>query len=115
MIYHHFRCTLKAGVTAAERDAAIAGVREQAAQIEVVRHFVAGREIGGEFDLGATFAFEDLAAFQVYSSHPAHDRIIGIQLPLVERFVMYETTDDPDPELPAKLATLYPAGRGTAR
>lgn len=111
MIYHNFRCSLRPDVTDEQLTAAIAEIQAQAGTIEVLRQFVAGREIGGDFDLGGVFVFDDFADFQAYASHPAHDRIVEIITPLVANVVMFETTDDPDPDLEAKLATLYPNQR----
>ncbi|MBL7252969.1 Dabb family protein [Paractinoplanes lichenicola] len=107
MIYHHFRSTLKDGVTEAQQGELLASLQNQGREISAVRQFLVGREVGGEFQWGATFVFDDLDGYWAYLMHPAHLRSDEIGLPLVERFISYDTTDDPDPEFGAKVAALH--------
>lgn len=107
MIYHHLRCVLKASVTDGQRDEILGSIQAQGREIGAVRHFIVGREIGGDFAWGATFVFDDLDGYWEYLTHPAHLRSDAIGLPLVDKLVTYDTTDDPDPEIGAKIAALH--------
>lgn len=107
MIYHHNRIKLRAGVSEADRDAALESLRNQGREIPAVKHFVVGRDIGGDFEYGAVFAIEDLDGFWEYLVHPAHLNTDRVGLPLVESFVSYDTTDDDDPEMAEKIAALH--------
>ena len=107
MIYHHFRSVLKPGVTDDQRAEILAGLENQGREIGSVKQFLVGREIGGDFEWGATFVFEDLDGYWEYLMHPAHLRTDEIGLPLVEKFAVHDTTDDPDPEIGAKIAALH--------
>jgi len=107
VIYHHNRFVLKAGVTDEQRDAALESLRTQGREIDAVKSFVVGRDVGGDFHWGATFVLEDLDGYWAYLMHPAHAHTDEIGLPLVEKFISYDTTDDPDPEIAAKIAALH--------
>lgn len=107
MIYHHNRILLKKGISDEDRQAALESLRNQGREIDAVKHFVVGRDIGGEFEYGAVFAIEDLDGFWEYLIHPAHLNTDRVGLPLVERFVSYDTTDDNDPDIEAKIAALH--------
>ncbi len=107
MIYHHNRIILKKGISAEDRQAALESLQNQGRVIDAVKHFVVGRDIGGEYEWGAVFALEDLDGYWEYLMHPAHRRTDEIGLPLVDEFVSYDTTDDPDPEIAEKIAELH--------
>ena len=107
MIYHHNRFVLKAGITDEQRDEALESLRNQGREIDAVKSFVVGRDVGGEFEWGATFVIEDLAGYWEYLVAPSHAHTDRIGLPLVEKFVSYDTTDDPDPEIGEKIAALH--------
>lgn len=107
MIYHHNRLVLKAGVTDEQRDEALESLRRQGREIDAVKQFVVGCDVGGDFVWGATFVLDDLDGYWEYLMHPAHAHTDEIGLPLVEKFISYDTTDDPDPEIGAKIAALH--------
>lgn len=107
VIYHHFRATLKAGVTEEQQATILHSLRRQGTEIPAVRHFIVGRELGGEFDWAATFVFDDLDGYWEYLMHPTHLRTDEIGLPLVERFVSYDTTDEEDPDFGTRIAALH--------
>jgi hypothetical protein len=69
--------------------------------------FVVGRDVGGDFEWGAVFVPEDLDGYRDYLMAPSHARTDEIGLPLLERFVSYDTTDDPDPAIGEKIADLH--------
>ncbi|GAA4545461.1 Dabb family protein [Amycolatopsis samaneae] len=107
MIYHCIRFTLKPGVTEEEKAAGIARMRGHRDAIPAIRARVFGPDFGGEFDYGAVTVLEDLAGYEEYMNHPAHLAMDRAGLPLVEKFVSYDITDDPDPEAGAKIAEIH--------
>jgi hypothetical protein len=107
MIYHGNRFTIKPGVPPAQLDVALESLRNQGREIPSVRHFVVGRDYGGDFEWGATFAIDDLDGYWEYLIHPAHLNTDRVGLPLVERFMSFDITDDPDPHLGDKIAALH--------
>jgi hypothetical protein len=107
MIYHSVRMTLKPGLAQKDVDAALESLRNQGRVIPSVRSYVVGRDHGGEYEWGATFVIEDLEGYWEYLIHPAHRHTDQIGLPLVDTFVSFDITDDPDPEMGAKIAALH--------
>ncbi|MFD5828456.1 Dabb family protein [Lentzea sp. NPDC060358] len=106
MIYHGNRIKIKEGLEPATIEAALEVLHEQGRTIPSVKWFTVGREHGSEYDWSAIFAFEDLDGYWEYLGHPAHVRSERIGLPLMEKFESFDISDDPDPELGAKIADL---------
>ncbi|MEU6187831.1 Dabb family protein [Nocardia sp. NPDC047038] len=107
MIYHCNRLTLKTGVTQEQLDEALDSLRNQGRVIPSVRHFSVGRDHGGEYEWGAVFALDDLDGYWEYLIHPAHLHTDRIGLPLVDKFVSFDITDEPDPDMGARIAALH--------
>ena len=107
MIYHHNRIVFRADISDADRERALESLRNQGRVIDSVRHFVVGRDVGEDYEYGAVFAIDDLDGFWEYLIDPAHLNTDRVGLPLVESFVSYDTTDDPDPEIGDKIAALH--------
>lgn len=107
MIYHGNRFTIKPGVTIQQLEEALESLREQGRAIPSVKSFVVGRDFGGEYEWGAVFAIDDLDGYWEYLIHPAHLRTDRIGLPLVDKFASFDVTDDPDPDMAAKIAELH--------
>ncbi|MDR7275233.1 Dabb family protein [Catenuloplanes atrovinosus] len=107
MIYHGNRIKIKEGVTPEELEIALESLRNQGRVIPSVKSFVVGPDFGGEFDWGAVFVIEDLDGYWEYLTHPAHSNTDRVGLPLVEKFHSFDITDDPDPEIGAKIAELH--------
>ncbi|GAA5093097.1 Dabb family protein [Nocardia iowensis] len=107
MIYHGNRFTIKPGTPAERLEQALESLRNQGRQIPSVRHFTVGPDYGGEYDYGAVFAIDDLDGYWEYLTHPAHLHTDRIGLPLVDKFMSFDITDDPDPEMGAKIAALH--------
>lgn len=72
-----------------------------------MKSFVVGRDFGGEFEYGATYVIEDLDGYWEYLIHPAHLNTDRVGLPLVEKFVSFDISDDEDPDLGTKIAALH--------
>jgi hypothetical protein len=107
MIYHTVRMTLRADAPADKVEAALESLRNQGRVIPSVVSFVVGRDIGGEYEWGGTYVIEDLDGYWEYLKHPAHRRTDEIGLPLVDKFVSFDTTDDEDPRVADKIAALH--------
>lgn len=107
MIYHTVRMTLRDDVAPERVEEALESLRNQGRVIPAVESFVVGRDVGGEYAWGATFVIADLERYWEYLKHPAHRHTDEIGLPLVDRFVSFDTTDDPDPRIAERIAELH--------
>ncbi|MFD5746501.1 Dabb family protein [Streptomyces sp. NPDC127033] len=106
MIYHSVRLKAKAGVTPEQIEEALESMRDQGRVIPAVKSFVVGRCFGGDYDCGGVFVIEDLDGYWEYLTHPAHAHADRIGTPLVEKYDWYDTVDDHDPQMGAKIADL---------
>lgn len=107
MIYHGNRFKLRADASPEQVEEALESLRNQGRSIPAVKSFVVGPDYGGEYEWGAVFVLEDLEGYWEYLIHPAHRNTDRIGLPLVEKFASFDITDDPDPEMAAKIAELH--------
>jgi stress responsive alpha/beta barrel protein len=107
MIYHGNRLTLKPGVTPEQLEEAMESLRNQGRVIPSVKSFVVGPDFGGEYEYGAVFVIEDLDGYWEYLIHPAHLNTDRIGLPLVDKFMSFDITDDEDPRMAEKIAELH--------
>ncbi|MFD4460866.1 Dabb family protein [Nocardia sp. NPDC058480] len=107
MIYHCIRFTLRPGVSEEEKVIGLAQMREHIHAIPSIKARVVGPDFGGEFEYGAVSLIEDLEGYEEYMNHPAHLAMDRAGLPLVDKFVSFDITDDPDPEVGAKIAEIH--------
>ncbi|MGI5149536.1 Dabb family protein [Plantactinospora sp. CA-294935] len=107
MIYHGIRFSLKPGISDEEVAAGLKAMHDASSAIPSITSFVIGRDFGGEYDYGAVSVIEDLAGYEVMMNHPAHLEIDRAGLPLTEKFMSFDITDDPDPEMGAKIADIH--------
>ena len=107
MIYHTVRMTVRPDAPQDKVDEALESLRNQGRVIPSVVSFVVGRDIGGEFEWGATYVIADLDGYWAYLKHPAHRHTDEIGLPLADNFVSFDTTDDPDPQIAERIAALH--------
>ncbi|MGI5498930.1 Dabb family protein [Lentzea sp. CA-135723] len=107
MIYHGIRFSLKPGVTDEEAAAGLAAMQAASAQMTTVRSYVIGRDFGGEYDFGAVSVLDTLDDYEQMMNHPAHLEVDRLGLPLIDRFVSFDITDDADPDLGAKIADIH--------
>jgi hypothetical protein len=107
MIYHGNRFTLRADASPEQVEEALESLRNQGRVIPSVKSFVVGRDFGGEYEWGAVFVIEDLEGYWQYLIHPAHRNTDRVGLPVVDKFMSYDITDDEDPEMGAKIAALH--------
>ncbi|AFU03807.1 Dabb family protein [Nocardia brasiliensis] len=107
MIYHCIRFTLKPGIAEQDKAAGLAQMSEHINAIPSITARIVGPDFGGEFDYGAVTLVADLAAYEEYMNHPAHLAMDRVGLPLVDKFVSFDITDDPDPEVGARIAEIH--------
>ena len=106
MIFHINQATYKADLSEEQRRAGLEMLHQSGAANPAVKSFVVGPEVGGEFDYGAVYVFEDLDSYWAYLNHPVHVHEELEGTPLLEKFAAFDISDSDDPELGAKIAAL---------
>ena len=106
MIYHVIRMSIRPDVPAEKVQEAMAAM-QAAGGSAPTQAGLFGRDVGGEFDFSAVSAFETLEEYEAMMNHPAHLAIDRFGLPLVDRFVSFDVTDDPDPEIHEKIEAIH--------
>src|SRR5215472_18104930 len=66
MIFHINLATYKAGLSEEQRRAGVEMLRQSGAVNPAVKSYVVGPELGGEFEYGAVYVFEDLDGYWTY-------------------------------------------------
>jgi Stress responsive A/B Barrel Domain len=107
MIVHIVRFTLKPDAPKDQVDLAFEQLRRQGREIPAVQLFVVGRDFGGEFDYGAMYIMKDIEGYREYMMSPIHRKSDEIGLPLVEKFISMDITDDKDPSIGGKIAEIH--------
>ncbi|WP_017603638.1 Dabb family protein [Nocardiopsis alkaliphila] len=107
MIYHCIRFSIKPGIPQEEIAAALQKMGEQGGVIPGVKSSIFGADFGGDYDFGAVSVFEDLESYEAMMNHPSHTEMDRIGLPMIEKFVSFDITDDPDPEVGAKITAIH--------
>jgi Stress responsive A/B Barrel Domain len=107
MIYHIVRMSFKPDVPPEVREAGIERLRRYHEEIDVIQSWSVGRDIGGEFEIGAMYALADIEAYETYMNAPWHLETDAAGLPLVSNFVSFDLTDDEDPEIADKIAEVH--------
>jgi stress responsive alpha/beta barrel protein len=106
MIFHINRATYKAGLSEEQRRAGVEMLRQSGAANPAVKSYVVGPELGGEFEYGAVYVFEDLDGYGAYLNHPAHVREELWGIPHLEKFAAIDVSDSDDPEFGEKIAAV---------
>jgi secreted PhoX family phosphatase len=107
MIVHVVRFTLKPNAPKDQVDLAFEQLRKQGREIKAVQLFCVGRDFGGEFDYGAMYVMKDIEGYLEYMMSPIHRKSDEIGLPLVEKFVSMDITDDEDPAIGDKIQEIH--------
>jgi Stress responsive A/B Barrel Domain len=107
MIAHIVRFTLKPNAPKDQVDLAFEQLRKQGREINAVQLFVVGRDFGGEFDYGAMYIMEDIEGYREYMMSPIHRKSDEIGLPIVDKFISMDITDDKDPAIGDKIAEIH--------
>jgi hypothetical protein len=107
MIYHQVRMSIRKDAPQDQLDTALNYLRRMGQEIDVVEFFCVGRDFGGEFDYGAMYALKDIDAYKTYMLAPLHQETDRAGLPLVDNMISQDLTDDPDPDIGAKIAKIH--------
>ena len=107
MIFHTIRCKLKPGADPAAAEAAIQLLHRMGREIPVVQSYCVGRDIGGDFDLGATFVLKNIEDYKTYMHSPIHRQADEIGLPLLDNMISFDITDDPDPAIDDQIGRIH--------
>ena len=105
MIFYINRATYKAGLSEEQRREGVEMLHQSGAN-PAVKSYVVGPELGGEFEYGAVYVFEDLDGYLAYLNHPVHVREALEAIALLEKFAAIDVSDSDDPELGEKIAAL---------
>ena len=109
MIVNILRFSFKDGTTEAEKAKVLAAMR-RTASVEAASFGVVGKDIGDPAE-GFTHAYlagvADLAALERYLHDPVHLAGDWEILPHLQRLTAVRLSDDPDPELEAKVMALH--------
>ncbi|WP_030160554.1 Dabb family protein [Glycomyces sp. NRRL B-16210] len=104
MIYHCIRFTIRPEVPEEVVNAVVAGMT---GQVDANDTGLFGRDFGGDYEYGAVNAVKDLDEYEAMMNAPEHLEIDRAGLPLIARFASFDISDDPDPELAAKIAAIH--------
>ncbi|MFE9250971.1 Dabb family protein [Streptomyces sp. NPDC007088] len=109
MIVNTLRFSFKAGTSDGEQAAVLAAMRRTASTEPVVFGTV-GRYLGDPAE-GYTHTYcaavADLAALERYLHEPVHIDGDWLIIPRLERLDAFRFSDDPDPDLDAKILALH--------
>ncbi|GAB2734050.1 Dabb family protein [Amycolatopsis magusensis] len=109
MIVNILRFSFKDGTTDAEKDTVLSAMR-RTASVESVAFSTVGQDIGDPAE-GFTHTYlaavADLPALERYMHDPVHLEGDWQILPHIQRMSAVRLSDDPDPELSAKVMALH--------
>jgi hypothetical protein len=109
VIFHSIRFKLKDGVTHEQVEPVLNQLHKMGREIPVIQTYCVGRDIGGDFDYGASFVVKDIEGYETYMHSPIHRKVDEIGLPLVENMISYDITDDDDPGIGDRVAEIHKA------
>lgn len=109
MIYRQIRVTMKPEVPEDEVQRGLELLRTLGRELDVVEFWMVGRDFGSEFEYGALYALKDIDAYRSYMFAPLHRQIDEFGLPRVAKITANDLTDDPDPQIGAKIAEIQAA------
>jgi hypothetical protein len=107
VIFHSIRFELKDNVRQEDVDATLQQLHKMGREIPAVQSYCVGRDVGGEFDYGATFVIRTIEDYKHYMHSPIHRKVDDLGLPLVRNMVSYDITDDPDPAIAEQIAQIH--------
>ncbi|RAY14067.1 Dabb family protein [Actinomadura craniellae] len=107
MIYHQVRLALRPDAPADQVQHVLGLMRELGDKLDVVEYHLVGRDLSDDFEYGAIYALKDVDAYRTYMYDPLHRQIDSLGLPLVANMTSHDLTDDPDPEIDAKIAQVH--------
>jgi len=111
MITHIVRMSIRTDASEEQIGAAMQRMAEASAQMSAettgTTAGVFGRDFGDTFDFAAVSTVATIEDYESMMNHPAHLEVDRAGLPLVDRFHSIDITDDPDPEIGAKIADIH--------
>lgn len=107
MIYHINRFAFKKDAPQDQVSHALDLLHRIGKEVEAVEFYCVGRDLGGEFDVGAMYALKDIDAYRTYMFAPIHEETDNAGLPIVSNQVSYDLSDDPDPQIGDKMAQVH--------
>jgi hypothetical protein len=107
MIYHQIRFTLKPDAPKEQVDTAFELLHRVGREVAAVESFCIGRDLGGDFEYGALYVLKDIEAYKAYMHAPLHRQTDEAGLPVVDKMISMDLTDDEDPEIGAKIAEVH--------
>jgi Stress responsive A/B Barrel Domain len=107
MISHAIRFTLKPNAPKDQVDVAFEQLRKCGREIKAVQFFCVGRDFGGEFEYGATYALKDIDGYREYMLSPIHRKADELGLPIVDKMISMDITDDEDPAIGDKIREIH--------
>jgi hypothetical protein len=87
MYIHMFAFRWKPGVTEEQKKRVVTEIRALQGQIPGLRETIVGMNLsprGQGYELGGVMKFDDRAALEQYGPHPAHQKLLGWLMPLIE-------------------------------
>jgi hypothetical protein len=107
MIYHINRFAIRKNTQEDQLNTAMQYLHRIGEELDVVEFYCVGRDLGGEFEVGAMYALKDIDAYRTYMYAPIHEQTDNAGLPIIANQVSYDITDDPDPQLGEKIAQIH--------
>lgn len=107
MIYHINRFATKQDAPEDQLSHVLDLMNRLGKELDVIEFYCVGRDIGGEFNIGAMYALKDIDAYRTYMFAALHEDIDNAGLPLVTNQVSYDLTDDSDPQIGEKMAQVH--------
>jgi hypothetical protein len=107
MIFHSIRFTLKPSAPKDQVDLAFEQLYKCGREIRAVQSFCVGRDFGGEFQYGATYVLKDIDGYREYMLSPIHRKTDELGLPVVDKMISMDITDDQDPAIGDKIAEIH--------
>jgi hypothetical protein len=107
MITHVNRMTFRPEVTEQQRADGLELLRRQGSEIPAVTSWSVGPDVGGDYEYGAVFVLADIEGYWEYLMHPAHFESEKSGLSLIAKFESFDITDDPTPDIRARIAELH--------
>ena len=111
MIVHVLRYRFKDGVREADFTACLQAF-QAVGEMDSVLVGVVGPYAGsepGRYTHAATYLITDIAAFERYMNDPVHRRADFVVHPHLAEIDAFDTWDDKDEDLPAKMAAIFQA------
>jgi hypothetical protein len=107
MIYHQIRFSLRSNAPKGQVGAAMDILRRLGQELGVVETWCVGRDFGGKFEYGAMYALKDFDAYTTYMHAPLRREAEDVVLPVVNRMISQDLTDDPDPAIGNKIREIH--------